>query len=91
MPELVISGTEVVSILQGIIAAILVSSGAIIWHGSRIKANVDMHGNAIGELKRRMDGNDNSIKDHNGRIARIEGQTAYLFERRSAPSDEPAQ
>jgi Sec-independent protein translocase protein TatA len=46
----------------------------IVWAASRIKATVDTHGNAIGELKRRMDANDRAITEHHGRISRLEGR-----------------
>jgi hypothetical protein len=53
--------------------SILSGTAAIIWQASRIKANVDTHGNAIGELKRRLDANDAAISDHHGRISKLEG------------------
>ena len=54
--------------------SVLTGAVGIIWQASRIKANVDTHGNAIGELKRRLDANDHAIKDHHGRISRLEGR-----------------
>jgi len=56
-----------------IVISVLTGAAAIIWQASRIKANVDTHGNAIGELKRRLDANDAAITEHHGRISRLEG------------------
>lgn len=54
--------------------SVLAGAASIVWQASRIKANVDRHGNAIGELKRRLDANDMAIKEHHGRISRLEGR-----------------
>lgn len=58
-----------------IVLSILAGSAALIWHASRIKANVDLHGNAIGELKSRLDAHDRSINKHHGQISRLEGSS----------------
>ncbi len=56
-----------------IVLSIISGAAAIIWQASTIKSSVDLHGNAIGELKRRLDAHDKSINDHHGRISRLEG------------------
>lgn len=57
-----------------LVLSVLAGAASIVWQASRIKANVDTHGNAIGELKRRLDANDKAIKEHHGRISRLEGR-----------------
>jgi hypothetical protein len=57
-----------------IVVSVLVAATSIIWQASRIKANVDTHGNAIGELKRKQDAHEQAIKEHHGRISHLEGQ-----------------
>ena len=47
---------------------------SVVWSASRIKATVDTHGNAIGELKQKMEAHTEAIQDHHGRLARIEGE-----------------
>ena len=48
----------------GLILSVLAGAASIIWQASRIKASVDTHGNAIGEMKRRMDASDKAISEH---------------------------
>lgn len=57
----------------GIILSVLTGAGSITWLASQVKTTVDTHGNAIGELKRRMDAHDRAITDHHGRISKLEG------------------
>ena len=56
-----------------IVLSILTGAAAVVWQASTIKSSVDTHGNAIGELKRRLDAHAKSINDHHGRISRLEG------------------
>ena len=67
-------GVEMDSATLSIVLSIVAGSASIIWQASRIKSNVDTHGNAIGELKRRLDANDKAICDHHGRISKLEGR-----------------
>ena len=59
-----------------IVLSVLAGAAAVVWQASTIKSSVDTHGNAIGELKRRLDAHDKSISDHHGRISRLEGGPA---------------
>ena len=60
--------------ILSIVISILAGSAAIIWHASKIKANVDTHGNAIGELRENINSADEKIENHHGRIAMLEGR-----------------
>lgn len=57
-----------------LVLSILAGAGGIIWHASRVKANVDTHGNAIGELKAKQDAHERALHDHHGRISNLEGR-----------------
>ncbi|PCI54132.1 MAG: hypothetical protein COB36_10600 [Alphaproteobacteria bacterium] len=56
-----------------LVISILAGAAGIIWHASRVKANVDTHGNAIGELKTKQDAQERAINNHHGRISTLEG------------------
>lgn len=68
-----------------IVLSVLFGAASIIWQASRIKASVDTHGNAIGELKRRLDANDAAIIEHHGRISKLEG--GFVDMRRGSSND----
>lgn len=57
-----------------LVVSVLTGAAGIIWHASRVKANVDTHGNAIGEMKLRQDAHEKAIKEHHGRISNLEGR-----------------
>lgn len=59
----------------GIILSVLSGAASVVWLASRVKTTVDIHGNAIGELKRRLDAHDRAITDHHGRLSRLEGKS----------------
>lgn len=56
-----------------VLITVLSSAAAIIWQASRIKTTVDIHGNAIGEHKRRLDAHEELHKEHIKKIAKLEG------------------
>lgn len=58
-----------------LVFSIIGVAASLIFAAGRIKATVDTHGNAIGESKRRLDAHEASIKEHHGRISRIEGRS----------------
>ena len=57
-----------------IVFSVLTAAASIVWQASRIKANVDTHGNAIGELKAKQDAHEKAIHSHHGRISTLEGR-----------------
>jgi hypothetical protein len=57
-----------------LVLSILAAAASIIWQASRIKSNVDTHGNAIGELKAKQDAHEKAINNHHGRISTLEGR-----------------
>ena len=56
-----------------IVMSLLMCGASVVWAASKIKSTVDTHGNAIGELKRRLDAQERAITEHHGRISRLEG------------------
>lgn len=58
----------------GIVLSLVGTGASIVWFASKVTTTVDVHGNAIGELKRKQDAHERAITDHHGRLSTLEGK-----------------